>query len=77
MRERITYFDGEVGREGPSEGVVLGGALAGGAIGGAEEGGAQPEGAVDEEGLIGVAGGPGLEEAIEGEVDGRGRLGEG
>lgn len=56
---------------------MLGGALAGGAIGGAEEGGAQPEGAVDEEGLIGVAGGPGLEEAIEGEVDGRGRLGEG
>lgn len=56
---------------------MLGGALAGGAVGGAEEGGAQAEGAVDEQGLIRVAGGPGLEEAIEGEVDGRGRVGEG
>lgn len=77
MGERITYFDGEVGREGPSEGVVLGGALAGRAVGGAEESGAQPEGAIDEQSLIHITGCPGVEEAVEGEVDGRGRIGEG
>lgn len=64
------YFDGEVGREGPGEGVVFRSALTGGAIGGVEEGGAQVVCPVDELSLIGVAGGPGVEEAVEGEVDG-------
>lgn len=66
------YLDSEVGRENPGERVVLGGPLPGGALGGLEEDGAQLEGAIDELGLIGI-GGPGLEEALEGEVDGEGR----
>lgn len=48
---------------------MLGGALAGGAVGSAEKGGAQADGAVDEQGLIRIAGGPGVEEPVEGEVD--------
>lgn len=57
---------------------MLGATLSGGAFGGLEEGGSQSEGPVDELGLIGVAGGTGLEEAVEGEVDGvRGRRGVG
>ena len=70
-KEREAYFDSEVGRENPGEGIVLGGALPGGALGGVEERGAQLEGAIDEESLIGV-GGVGVDKALEGEVDGEG-----
>ena len=70
-REREkAYVDGELARERPIEGVVRGGAFASGAFGGLEEGGAQGHGGVDEMSLIGVAGSSGLEETVEGEVNG-------
>lgn len=56
---------------------MLGGMLSSGALGGLEEVGAQLEGTVDEKFLIRVAGGPGLEKPIEGEVDGESGRGRG
>lgn len=53
-----------------------GGTPPGRALGGLEDSGAQMEGLVDQVGLIGV-GGAGVEETVEGEVDGvRGGVGE-
>ena len=49
---------------------MRGGAFASGAFGGVEEGGAQGHGGIDEMSLIGVAGSSGLEETVEGEVNG-------
>ena len=67
-----TYLDGEVGREGPGERVVLGGSFSRRALSSLEEHRAQLESAIDELGLIGIAG-PGLEKPLKREVDGERR----
>ena len=59
-----TYFDGEIGRQGPNDGVVKCGALSGGSSASFEEGGSQPHGPVDHIVLVGIAR-PRLEKAVE------------
>lgn len=62
-------LDGEVGRESPCERIVLRGALSGRALTSLKEESTQIKGAIDEPSLIGI-GGPGVEEPLEGEIDG-------
>lgn len=74
-KESESDLDGEVGREGPGEGIVVGSAFAGGVFGGVEEERGHFEGAIDEIG-VGV-GGERLEEPLEGEIEGeRSHVGE-
>lgn len=75
-RRETAHFDSEIGRERPGSGVVGGGAFPGGAQGGLEESGADLKSSLDEELLVKLAG-SGVDKALEGEVEGGGRVGEG
>lgn len=78
MKERIGCdLDGEVRRERPSEGIVVGSSFPRGVFGGIEKGGAHHKSAIDEEGLIGIRR-EGIEKVLEGEMEGERRgIGEG
>ena len=63
------YLDGEIRREGPGDGVMKRSTFPRGAIGGSEEEGTELVSTIDEKGLIGVGRG-GVEEAVEGKIEG-------